>query len=109
VSGLHQAVTRAIRDASHGAPGAPLPVHNDKRWDDTTRPDCQTCNAAAAAAIRVCLTEAQRAVESAFDQERECLADAEAYPREVARDARIALAGGNRALAVLAALAEDTP
>jgi hypothetical protein len=54
--------------------------------------------------VGVVLTTAIECIEGAFDQERDCLADADAYPREVARDARIALSGVNRALAALEAL-----
>ena len=89
MSGLHQAVTRAIRDAHAQAlaDGASM----DARWE-----------AQAAAAIREGLAEAQRAVE--------------ALPRYTADDGK---GGGTslcfdcddvrEALAALAALAEDTP
>jgi hypothetical protein len=80
VSGLHEAVTRAIRDA----------------WaEDALRPVDEL---AAAAAIRVVLAEAQRAVEALRTPTP---AQYGIYAWSV-RDTRLA-----EALAVLAALAED--
>jgi hypothetical protein len=84
VSTLHQAVARAIRDAVPlGAPGTSLRANLPSDYDR-----------AAAAAIRVYDAEAQRAVDELPDAFRQTSDDV-VWRAEV--------------LAVLAALAEDTP